>query len=120
MGSVKNISGTDWMGACMIPKGNMMVSMLKKVEDGFNVFQFKCNDKEVKENLELEAEMKTFFEGGITKMVKDGKNLKLTTSNAEKIFTPDDMLKKQDEEKQKKLAEATKHRLQAAGDLTKK
>ena len=56
----------------MIPKGNMMVSMLKKVEGGFNVFQFKCSDKEVKENLELEAELKTFFEGGVTNMVKDG------------------------------------------------
>ena len=32
--TVKNIMGSDWIVACMIPKGNMMASMLKKAVDG--------------------------------------------------------------------------------------
>ena len=64
--------GPDWMVACMIPKGNMMVSMLKKVEGGFNLVQFNCSKKETKDNQELEAEFKTFLEKGISNIVKEG------------------------------------------------
>ena len=64
--------GPDWMVACMIPKGNMMVSMLKKVEGGFNLVQFNCSKKETKDNQELEAEFKAFLEKVISYIVKEG------------------------------------------------
>eukprot|EP00091_Calanus_sinicus_P020933 TRINITY_DN5996_c0_g1_i3.p1 TRINITY_DN5996_c0_g1~~TRINITY_DN5996_c0_g1_i3.p1 ORF type:complete len:137 (-),score=56.19 TRINITY_DN5996_c0_g1_i3:91-501(-) len=104
--TVKNIMGPDWMVACMIPKGNMMVSMLKKVEGGFNLVQFNCSKKETKDNQELEAEFKAFLEKGISNIVKEGKILKITAGDVQKEFSFDDILQKQEEEKQKKLAEA--------------
>eukprot|EP00091_Calanus_sinicus_P020932 TRINITY_DN5996_c0_g1_i1.p1 TRINITY_DN5996_c0_g1~~TRINITY_DN5996_c0_g1_i1.p1 ORF type:complete len:137 (-),score=55.61 TRINITY_DN5996_c0_g1_i1:91-501(-) len=104
--TVKNIMGPDWMVACMIPKGNMMVSMLKKVEGGFNLVQFNCSKKETKDNQELEAEFKAFLEKGISNIVKEGKVLKITAGAVQKEFSFDDILQKQEEEKQKKLAEA--------------
>jgi len=104
--TVKNIAGPDWMVACMIPKGNMMVSMLKKVEDKFTLVQFNCSKKETKDNKELEAELKSFLEKGISNITKNGKTLKITAGSVEKEFSHDDMLQRQEEEKQKKLAEA--------------
>ena len=119
------------MVACMIPKGNMMVSMLKKVEDKFTLVQFNCSKKETKDNKELEAELKSFLEKGISNITKNGrkvkcilymypsngkwkknnlllsgKTLKITAGSVEKEFSHDDMLQRQEEEKQKKLAEA--------------
>ena len=70
--TVKNIMGPDWMVACMIPKGNMMMSMLKKVDSGFKLVQFNCTKKETKDNQELEAEFKAFFEKGISNITKEG------------------------------------------------
>ena len=114
----------------MIPKGNMMVSMLKKVEDKFTLVQFNCSKKETKDNKELEAELKSFLEKGISNITKNGrkvkcilyciplmekrknnlllsgKTLKITAGSVEKEFSHDDMLQRQEEEKQKKLAEA--------------
>ena len=114
----------------MIPKGNMMVSMLKKVEDKFTLVQFNCSKKETKDNKELEAELKSFLEKGISNITKNGrkvkcilyciplmekrknnlllsgKTLKITAGGVEKEFSHDDMLQRQEEEKQKKLAEA--------------
>merc|ERR1712002_1035063 len=104
--TVKNITGSDWMVACMIPKGNMMVSMLKKVEDKFTLVQFNCSKKETKDNQELEAELKSFLEKGISDITRDGKTLKIRAGGAEREFSHDDMLQRQEEEKQKKLAEA--------------
>ena len=74
--TVKNIAGPDWMVACMIPKGNMMVSMLKKVEDKFTLVQFNCSKKETKDNKELEAELKSFLEKGISNITKNGRKVK--------------------------------------------
>ena len=76
--TVKNITGSDWMVACMIPKGNMMVSMLKKVEDKFTLVQFNCSKKETKDNQELEAELKSFLEKGISNITKDGRIVECT------------------------------------------
>ena len=114
----------------MIPKGNMMVSMLKKVEDKFTLVQFNCSKKETKDNKELEAELKSFLEKGISNITKNGrkvkcilyciplmekrknnlllsgKTLKITAGGVEKEFSHDDMLQRQEEEKQKKMAEA--------------
>ena len=68
--------GSDWIVACMIPKGNMMASMLKKVEDGegFKLVNFNCSNKKEtpKENKELEEDFKVFLEKGISNLVREG------------------------------------------------
>ena len=66
--------GADWMVACMIPKGNMMASMLKKVDDGFNLVNFDCSEKKEtpKENKELEEDFKIFLAKGISNLVVKG------------------------------------------------
>ena len=74
--SIKHIVGSDWIVACMIPKGNMMASMLKKVEDGegFKLVNFNCSNKKEtpKENKELEDDFKVFLEKGISNLVREG------------------------------------------------
>ena len=68
--------GPDWIVACMIPKGNMMASMLKKEADGegFKLINFNCSSKKEtpKENKELEDDFKAFLGKGITNLVRDG------------------------------------------------
>ena len=68
--------GSDWIVACMIPKGNMMASMLKKVEvgEGFKLVNFNCSNKKEtpKENKELEDDFKAFLEKGISNLVREG------------------------------------------------
>merc|ERR1711862_407052 len=61
--SVKNIIGSDWIVACMIPKGNMMASMLKREEGGkFTLIKLNCSNRECpKENKDLEDELKYFL-----------------------------------------------------------
>eukprot|EP00092_Neocalanus_flemingeri_P074971 GFUD01092801.1.p1 GENE.GFUD01092801.1~~GFUD01092801.1.p1 ORF type:complete len:139 (+),score=52.30 GFUD01092801.1:78-494(+) len=104
--SIKHIMGSDWIVACMIPKGNMMASMLKKVEDGegFKLVNFNCSNKKEtpKENKELEDDFKTFLEKGISNLVRDEKNLIITAGGEKRIMTQDDVLKKQDEAKNAK------------------
>ena len=74
--SIKNIMGPDWIVACMIPKGNMMASMLKKTEDGagFKLVNFNCSSKKEtpKENKDLEEDFKVFLEKGISNLVREG------------------------------------------------
>jgi hypothetical protein len=66
--TVKNIMGSEWIVACMIPSGNMMASMLKKVDEKLN-----CSNRECRqENKELEAEFKCFLEQGISNVVREG------------------------------------------------
>ena len=62
------------MVACMIPKGNMMASMLKKVDDGFNLVNFDCSEKKETptENKELEEDFKIFLAKGISNLVVKG------------------------------------------------
>merc|ERR1711936_104824 len=105
--TVKQLMGSDWMVACMIPQGNMMVSMLKKVDGGFSLVKFNCSNKETAKNGDLEAEFKAVLEKGITNLVREGNILKVTAGGVEKQFSYDDILKKQEEAKQAKLAEAT-------------
>ena len=68
--TVKNIMGTDWMVAAMIPKGKMMANMLKRDgEGGFSLVKFQCSEKESpEENKSLEEEFVSFMELGITNM----------------------------------------------------
>ena len=74
--SIKNIMGPDWIVACMIPKGNMMASMLKKTEEGagFMLVSFNCSSKKEtpKENKDLEEDFKVFLEKGISNLVREG------------------------------------------------
>ena len=75
--TIKNIMGADWMVACMIPKGNVMASMLKKLDDneGFKLVNFNCSQKKEtpEENKDLEEEFKAFLKNGISGLVRDGK-----------------------------------------------
>ena len=58
----------------MIPKGNMMASMLKRDEGGkFNLVKFNCSNRDIPpENKDLEAEFKNFLEQGISNLVREG------------------------------------------------
>merc|ERR1712215_4072 len=105
--TVKQLMGSDWMVACMIPQGNMMVSMLKKVDGRLRLEKFNCSNKDTAKNGELEADFKAILEKGITNLVREGKILTVTAGGVEKQFSYDDVLKKQEEAKQAKLAEAT-------------
>jgi len=103
--SVKNIMGSDWIVACMIPKGNMMASMLKKLEDGegFKLTNFNCSKKETpEENKELEDYFRLFLEKGISNLVRQDKTLIITAGGEQRILTLDDVLKKQEESKKPK------------------
>merc|ERR1711892_1214767 len=90
----------------MIPKGNMMASMLKKVEDGkgFNLVNFKCSEKTdtPEENKEFEDDFKSFLAKGISNIVRDDKNLILTAGGEQRILTHDDVRTKQDDSKRAK------------------
>jgi len=105
--SVKNITGSDWMVACMIPKGNMMASMLKKNEDGtgFTLVNFNCSAKKEtpKENKELEEDFRKFLEKGITNITREDKTLTLSAGFEQRLLTQDDVLKKQEEARIAKL-----------------
>merc|ERR1711936_965899 len=104
--SIKNISGPDWIVACMIPKGNMMASTLKKVEgDAFELLDFRCSNKKEtpKENKDLEEDFKAFLEKGISNIVKENKTLIVTAGDDQRVLTDDDVLKKQEEAKKAKL-----------------
>ena len=81
--SVKNIMGSDWIVACMIPKGNMMASMLKREEGGkFTLIKLNCSNRECpKENKELEDEFKIFLEKGISSLSRQGKGTMNGTSH---------------------------------------
>ena len=72
--TVKKLMGTDWMVACMIPKGNAMTCMLKEVEGGFNQKKFLGKEKTPPmEIMLLETEMRDWLVQGIVKMVREGK-----------------------------------------------
>ena len=77
--SIKNIMGSDWIVACMIPNGNMMASMLKKMEDGsgFKFVHFTSSHKKKtpNENKELEEDFKSFLEKGISNLVRAGRSI---------------------------------------------
>ena len=73
--TVKQMMGSDWMVACMIPKGKMMANMLKITEDGsFTLTKFQSSQSESREeNKALEQDFLAFMEKGIVNMRRDGK-----------------------------------------------
>merc|ERR1711892_153903 len=93
--TVQKIMGSDWMVACMIPKGNMMASVLKREEGGkFNLVKFNCSNRDTpKENKELEDEFKTFLEQGISNLVREGKTLIIEAGGQRKQLVEDDIRK---------------------------
>merc|ERR1711872_52923 len=101
--TIKHMMGPEWMVACMIPKGNMMASMLKKKEDGsgFQLVNFNCSEKKEtpKENKELEEDFKAFLEKGISNIVRDDKTLIVTAGGEQRVLTHDDIRTKQEEGK---------------------
>merc|ERR1712034_101673 len=90
--TVKNIMGPEWIVACMIPRGNMMASMLKKVDGKFQLVKLNCSNRECpQENKEFEAEFKCFLELGITNVVREGKTLVLEAGGQRRVLVEDDM-----------------------------
>ena len=70
---MKNIMGSEWIVACMIPRGDMMASMLKMVNGKFQLVKLNCSNRECpQENKELESEFKCFLEQGINNVVREG------------------------------------------------
>ena len=72
---VKKMGPSDWIVACMVPRGNMMHCMLKEIEGTQNLVQAKFNitGKEVPDGImEVETEMKDFLESGITDIHREG------------------------------------------------
>eukprot|EP00090_Calanus_glacialis_P015391 TRINITY_DN2428_c0_g1_i1.p1 TRINITY_DN2428_c0_g1~~TRINITY_DN2428_c0_g1_i1.p1 ORF type:complete len:152 (-),score=50.16 TRINITY_DN2428_c0_g1_i1:56-475(-) len=106
--TIKHMMGPDWMVACMIPKGNMMASMLKKEDggEGFNLVNFNCSEKKEtpQENKELEEDFKVFLAKGISNLVREDKNLIMTAGGEQRILTQDDVLKKQEDAKKAKVS----------------
>ena len=73
--SIKNFQNTQWLVACMIPKGNMMASTLNKLEgENYDLIEFRCSNKKEtpEENKQLEEEFKLFLEKGISKISRQG------------------------------------------------
>ena len=79
--SIRNM-GTDWIVACMIPKGNLMASIIRKSDEigSFKLMKFECEVKitTAKENKKVEDDFKAFFEKGISSLVRDGKTCFVT------------------------------------------
>ena len=75
--TVKQITGSDWMVATMIPKGKMMANMLKRDKDGgFSLVKFQCSEKESpEENRVLEEEFLSFMKAGITNIRREGQQV---------------------------------------------
>merc|ERR1711994_851421 len=83
--TVKKMVGTDWMVACMVPRGNMMHCMLKEEEGRLKQIKFNITGKEPPvEILEVECIMADFFEAGITNMVREGEILKVYSGENQK------------------------------------
>merc|ERR1712183_13371 len=103
--TVQKIMGSDWMVACMIPKGNMMASILKMVEGGkFSLVKFNCSSRECpKENKDLEAEFKCFLEKGISNLARQGNTLVMGAGSEVRVLVEDDVRKKQEEAEKAKL-----------------
>eukprot|EP00092_Neocalanus_flemingeri_P094577 GFUD01120274.1.p1 GENE.GFUD01120274.1~~GFUD01120274.1.p1 ORF type:complete len:150 (-),score=31.61 GFUD01120274.1:103-519(-) len=93
--TVKNIMGSDWMVACM----------LKRVEGGkFGLVKLNCSNKDTPpENKELEEELKSFLEKGITHLIRNGKNLTIEAGGQQKQLVEDDIRKQHEEAQTAKL-----------------
>ena len=74
--TVKQFIGSDWMIACMVPKGNMMHCMVRETEEGLKQLKYSITGKEIPvEIMEIETIMSAFFEGEIKDIKREGKIL---------------------------------------------
>ena len=61
------------MIACMVPKGNMMQCMLKKVDDGFELIKFAISKRlPPVEIIQMESELADFFSVGVETIAREG------------------------------------------------
>ena len=73
--TVKQFIGSDWMVACMVPKGNMMHCMLREVEGAVKQLKYSITGKEIPvEIMEIETQLSQFFEGEIKNIKREGQN----------------------------------------------
>ena len=82
---VKKMSPTEWIVACMVPKGNMMHCMLKEEEGGKSLVQVKFNTtgKEPPPDImDVETEMAEFLESGITDIRREGNDKKMINNKS--------------------------------------
>ena len=80
--SIKNFKDSQWLVACMIPKGNMMASTLNKVDsETYDLIEFRCSNKTdtPEENKQLEEEFKLFLSKGISRISRQGDHMYLIT-----------------------------------------
>ena len=71
--TVKQFIGSDWMIACMVPKGNMMHCMVRETEQGLKQLKYSITGKEIPvEIMEMETIMSAFFEGEIKDIKREG------------------------------------------------
>ena len=71
--TVKQFIGSDWMIACMVPKGNMMHCMVRETEQGLKQLKYSITGKEIPvEIMEMETIMSAFFEGKIKDIKREG------------------------------------------------
>ena len=71
--TVKQFIGSDWMIACMVPKGNMMHCMVRETEEGLKQLKYSITGKEIPvEIMEMETIMSAFFEGEIKDIKREG------------------------------------------------
>merc|ERR1712080_573502 len=88
--TVKKMNASDWMVACMVPRGNMMHCMLKEEEGTLMQTKFNITGKEPPlEIMEVECEMADFFEAVINDMVREGETLKVVAGTKNMVFTLD-------------------------------
>ena len=60
------------MIACMVPKGNMMQCMLKKVDDGFELIKFAISKRlPPVEIIQMESELADFFSVGVETIARE-------------------------------------------------
>ena len=71
--TVKQFIGSDWIVACMVPKGNMMHCMLREVDGGLKQLKYSITGKEIPvEIMDIETQMSQFFEGEIKNIKREG------------------------------------------------
>merc|ERR1712076_187386 len=71
--TVKQFIGSDWMVACMVPKGNMMHCMLREVDGAIKQLKYSITGKEIPvEIMDIETQMSQFFEGEIKNIKREG------------------------------------------------
>merc|ERR1712066_1111677 len=88
--TLKQFIGSDWMVACMVPKGNMMHCMLREVDGGIKQLKYSITGKEIPvEIMEIETILSQFFEGEINDIKREGEKLTMKAGDKEMVFTLD-------------------------------